>query len=115
VSVQVTSVVRASDRSFQVKWTETAYERGTEAGTSRWTAILTIVIKPPSDADTLRRNPLGVYVDAVDWSRELDPPTPPQPSATPAPAAPAAVSLPLGSPLDPNLAAPAQAASESHQ
>ena len=28
VSVQVTSVVRASDRSFQVKWTETAWERG---------------------------------------------------------------------------------------
>src|SRR3546814_11283366 len=35
VSVQVTSVVRASDRSFQVKWTETAYERGTDAGTER--------------------------------------------------------------------------------
>jgi len=115
VSVQVTSVVRASDRSFQVKWAETAYERGTQAGTSRWTAILTIVIKQPSDADTLRRNPLGVYVDAVDWSRELDPPTPTRPSATPAPTAPAAVSLPLGSPIDPNLAAPTQPASESHQ
>ncbi len=37
VSVQVTSVVRASDRSFQVKWTETAYERGSEAGSrQRW-------------------------------------------------------------------------------
>ena len=115
VSVQVTSVVRASDRSFQVKWTETAYERGTEAGTSHWTAILTIVIKPPSDADTLRRNPLGVYVDAVDWSRELDPPTSPRPPSPSVPAAPASVSLPLGSPLDPNLAAPAQPASESRQ
>ncbi|KAK0350993.1 hypothetical protein LTR94_026780, partial [Friedmanniomyces endolithicus] len=37
VSVQVTSVVRASDKSFQVKWTETAFERGSQAGTSRWT------------------------------------------------------------------------------
>src|SRR3546814_18437095 len=85
VSVQVTSVVRASDRSFQVKWTETAYERGTDAGTSRWTAILTIVIKPPNDADTLRRNTLGVYVAAVDWNRERHTPKPPQPSPTPAP------------------------------
>ncbi|RZF59047.1 conjugal transfer protein TrbF, partial [Sphingomonas populi] len=109
------SVVRASDRSFQVKWTETAYERGTEAGTSRWTAILTIVIKPPSDADTLRRNPLGVYVDAVDWSRELDPPTPPRRSAPPVPGAPAAANSAADTPLDPNLAAPAQPASESHQ
>jgi len=73
VMVQVTSVVRASDRSFQVKWVETAFERGTVAGTSRWTAILTIVTTPPTSADTLRRNPLGIYIDAIDWSRELEP------------------------------------------
>jgi len=113
VSVQVTSVVRASDRSFQVKWTETAYERGNETGTSRWTAILTVVLKPPGDADTLRRNPLGVYVDAVDWSRELDPPPPPKPSPAPTPAQAAPATVPLGSPLDPNLAAPAQPNPES--
>ncbi|MGL1742645.1 VirB8/TrbF family protein, partial [Vibrio parahaemolyticus] len=44
MSVQVTSVVRASDKSFQVKWVETAYERGSQAGTSHWTAILTVVM-----------------------------------------------------------------------
>ncbi|MDF0541173.1 conjugal transfer protein TrbF [Sphingobium sp. H39-3-25] len=100
VSVQVTSVVRASERSFQVKWTETAYERGSEAGSSHWTGILTIVTKPPVSADTLRRNPLGIYVDAIDWSRELEPSA----SAAPARAATPPGNLPLGSPLDPNLA-----------
>jgi type IV secretion system protein VirB5 len=103
VSVQVTSVVRASDRSFQVKWTESAYERGSLAGTSRWTAILTIVLKPPRSADTLRRNPLGLYVDAIDWSRELEAESPTA-ASPPALAAPSADSLPLGSPLDPGLA-----------
>ena len=72
VSVQVTSVVRASDRSFQVKWTETAWERGSLAGTTRWTAILAVALRPPKSADMLRRNPLGLYVDAIDWARELD-------------------------------------------
>ncbi|KEQ53256.1 conjugal transfer protein TrbF [Sphingobium chlorophenolicum] len=101
VSVQVTSVVRASDRSFQVKWTETAHERGSEAGSAHWTGILTIVTKPPVSADTLRRNPLGIYVDAIDWSRELE-----APATTAAPRMPSRPSnLPLGSPLDPNLAA----------
>lgn len=76
VSVQVTSVVRASDRSFQVKWTEAAYDRGSETGTSHWTGILTIVTRPPASADTLRQNPLGIYVDAIDWTRELDPTAP---------------------------------------
>jgi type IV secretion system protein VirB5 len=116
VSVQVTSVVRASDRSFQVKWTETAYERGSLAGTSRWTAILTVVVRPPSSAETLRKNPLGLYVDAIDWSRELDvpPPATPAPAASPtlSPTTAPPSSLPFGSPLDPNLAPPAQAATQ---
>ena len=99
VSVQVTSVIRASDRSFQVKWSETAYDRGSQAGTSHWTAILTVVLKPPATADVLRKNPLGLYVDAIDWSRELESPAPPRPAPPPSPAA----NLPLGSPLDPTL------------
>ncbi|MDB5706209.1 MAG: conjugal transfer protein TrbF [Sphingomonas bacterium] len=99
VSVQVTSIVRASDRSFQVKWAEAAYDRGSQAGTSHWTAILTVVLKPPTTADTLRKNPLGLYVDAIDWSRELESPAAPRPASPPPPAA----NLPLGSPLDPTL------------
>jgi hypothetical protein len=46
ISVEVTSVVRASDRSFQVKWTETAYDRGSLVGSTRWTAMLSIDLKP---------------------------------------------------------------------
>lgn len=108
VSVQVTSVVRASDTSFQVKWTESAYVRGSLSGTSHWTAILTVTLQPPKDAETLRKNPLGLYVDAIDWSRELEPPgVAPTKAATSSDAGqPASVDLPLGSPLDPNLATP---------
>jgi hypothetical protein len=39
--------------------------------TERWTAILTVVIDIPSDADRLRKNSLGVYVNAINWSKEL--------------------------------------------
>jgi type IV secretion system protein VirB5 len=90
VSVQVTSVVRASDRSFQVKWTETAYERASLDGTSHWTGILTLVTRVPTSADVLRRNPLGIYVDAIDWSRELEPApaSGAKPASAPSPTAP---------------------------
>lgn len=109
VSVQVTSVVRASDRSFQVKWTEAAYERGSVSGTSHWTGILTVIVKPPKSAETLRKNPLGLYVDAIAWSRELEAPTSavtdqPVAAAAPDQASPSASSIPSGSPLDPILA-----------
>ena len=106
VSVQITSVVRASDRSFQVKWIETAYERGSLAETSRWTAILSVQVKQPASADELRKNPLGLHIDGIDWSQELDTAEPKPAGRGPvAPSGPAAEpSLPLGSPLDPNLA-----------
>lgn len=102
VSVQVTSVVRASDSSFQVKWTEQAYERGSLSGTSRWTAMLTVKIKPPRSPDVLRKNPLGLYVDAIDWSRELETPAD---RAAPAATEPAPVPSPA-MPIDPGLASP---------
>lgn len=117
VSVQVTSVVRASDRSFQVKWIESAYERGSLASASRWTAILTVKLKPPRSADTLRKNPLGLYVDAIDWSRELEAPmaSARPPAAVAAPRAGLPTDVPLGSPIDPSLAGPSHPSSETVQ
>jgi type IV secretion system protein VirB5 len=72
ISVEVSSVIRASPDSFRVAWTERSYENGQLASTERWTAILTVVIETPRDAERLRKNPLGVYVNAIDWSKELD-------------------------------------------
>lgn len=71
VAVEVSSVIRASPGSFRVAWTERHYEKGQLSATERWTAILTIVIQPPRDAERLRANPLGIYVNAINWSREM--------------------------------------------
>ena len=71
VSVEVSSVIRASPDSFRVAWTEKRYENGQLSSTERWTAILTVVIQTPRTAEVLRANPLGIYVNAISWSREL--------------------------------------------
>ncbi|MDP3404808.1 MAG: conjugal transfer protein TrbF [Brevundimonas sp.] len=71
VAVDVSSVIRASDESFRVAWTERRYVDGQLAGTERWTAILTVVVQPPRSAEALRKNPLGVFVRALNWSKEL--------------------------------------------
>lgn len=70
VSVEVSSVIRASDDSFRIAWVERRYENGQLAATERWSAILTLVIQPPRDAERLRKNPLGIFVHAINWSRE---------------------------------------------
>jgi type IV secretion system protein TrbF len=71
IAVDISSVIRASPDSFRIAWTERHYENGQRSGTERWTAILTIVIQPPRTAERLRANPLGIYVNAISWSREM--------------------------------------------
>jgi len=71
VAVEVSSVIRASPDSFRVAWIERRYVDGALSATERWTAILTIAIQTPRDAERLRKNPLGVYVHALNWSKEL--------------------------------------------
>jgi type IV secretory pathway TrbF-like protein len=71
VAIEISSVIRASNESFRVAWTERRYENGSLAATERWTAILTVVIDSPHDAERLRKNPLGVFVHAINWSKEL--------------------------------------------
>jgi type IV secretion system protein TrbF len=71
VAIEISSVIRASDDSFRVAWTERRYENASLTATERWTAILTIVVDTPHDAERLRRNPLGVFVQAINWSKEL--------------------------------------------
>jgi type IV secretion system protein VirB5 len=71
IAVDVSSVIRASPDSFRIAWVQRTYQDGSLADTSRWSAILTVVVQPPRDADKLRANPLGIYVNAINWSKEL--------------------------------------------
>lgn len=71
VSAEISSVIRASNDSFRIAWIERRYENASLAATEHWTAILTIVIDTPHNAERLRKNPLGVFVNAINWSKEL--------------------------------------------
>ena len=71
IAVEVSSVIRASPSSFRLAWIERHYQDGSLAATERWSAILTVTVQPPRDADTLTKNPLGIYVNAINWSKEL--------------------------------------------
>ena len=72
VSVQITSVVRASDASFNVRWTEKRFINGALDRTERWNAVVSTVLQTPRTEQRLRKNPLGIYVNGLSWSRELD-------------------------------------------
>lgn len=72
VSVSVVSVIRASQNSFRVVWVESHYADDALTSTQRWSAILTITLRQPITATQLRNNPLGIYITALNWSKEFD-------------------------------------------
>ncbi|PZQ78092.1 MAG: conjugal transfer protein TrbF [Variovorax paradoxus] len=72
VTVQITSVTRASDTSFNVRWTEQRYVTGALDRTERWNAVVSIVQQTPRTEQRVRKNPLGIYVNGLSWARELD-------------------------------------------
>ena len=72
VTVQITSVTRASDTSFNVRWTETRFVNSVLDRTERWNAVISTVLQAPRTEQRLRKNPLGIYVNGLSWSRELE-------------------------------------------
>jgi type IV secretory pathway TrbF-like protein len=71
VAVEVLSVVRASPTSFQLRWRESTYNAGTLVHVERYTGVATVVIDPPSTPERLQKNPLGLYIHGLTWSRDL--------------------------------------------
>ncbi len=71
VAVEVTSVVRASNSSFQVRWLERTFEGGAFRDTRHLTGLFSLVITPPKTVEAVRKNPLGIYVHTFNWSQDV--------------------------------------------
>lgn len=71
-TVEVVSVVRVSNDTFQARWVERTFENSAFTNTGRFTALMTIVVEPPRDVSTLRKNPLGIFIHGLNWGQDLD-------------------------------------------
>jgi type IV secretion system protein VirB5 len=72
VTVDVSSVLPTSNRSYEVEWTETSRDHsGAVAGTQNWKGVFTIAVNPPTDEKLAHVNPLGIYVVDASWSKVM--------------------------------------------
>jgi type IV secretion system protein VirB5 len=72
VEVDVKAVFAASDKTYQVEWTETIRGlSGQLESEDHWKGSFTIAVSPPNDERLVRINPLGIYVTNVSWSKVL--------------------------------------------
>jgi type IV secretory pathway TrbF-like protein/sugar phosphate permease len=69
--VDIDSVTRVSPNSFTVRWKETTYEKPKLPWTEQYTGAITVVLKDSDVPETLRQNPLGLYIHGLNWSHDL--------------------------------------------
>ena len=72
VAIEVASVLPLAGDTWRVEWREVVRGRdGTVVSNRPWQAAITIALTPPRDEATILRNPMGIYVNAVNWSERL--------------------------------------------
>jgi type IV secretion system protein VirB5 len=61
-TVQIESILNITARSYQVDWIETVTDNTSSRKSARMRALVSVRLIPPTD-DTVKRNPLGIYVE----------------------------------------------------
>jgi len=68
-SVEFESVLRITGSSYQVDWIETSVAPGGSPVSRKMRGLLTIIlIAPDSSKDWIKTNPLGIFIDACEWT-----------------------------------------------
>lgn len=75
--VTVTSVLPVPDSpTWKLRWTEVEHpiQPGGVMRTSGWEGYVTVKLAPPTTAEAIQANPLGVYITAITWTEIADQP-----------------------------------------
>ena len=67
-SVEVESILKITGSSYQVDWLETTEEGRSSRKHARMRALVTVKLLPVTDA-TIKRNPLGIYIDNCEMTQ----------------------------------------------
>lgn len=72
VAVEVRSILRISEHTWQLQWEETPQSLEGRQGTARgWQAVATVELDPPDTTSGILTNPLGLYVIEISWTPTL--------------------------------------------
>ena len=68
-TVEFESTLRITGNSYQVDWLETSVEPGGFPVSRKMRGLLTImIIAPDATKDWIKTNPLGIFIDACEWT-----------------------------------------------
>jgi len=68
-AVEVQSVLRLSENTWQLQWVETIYDADQDDRRETWQAVASVALEPPTTNAEILDNPLGLYISALNWNR----------------------------------------------
>ena len=73
VFVKITRIMPLKDNAWQVEWRETVMDRktGQALKADNYKMIAYTTISPPTDEAAIIKNPLGIIISDLNWSKEI--------------------------------------------
>jgi type IV secretion system protein VirB5 len=72
VNVEITNLLPISGETWQIEWIETRRTRhGETIDVTRWRCSPTIAFQQPKDDADIMRNPIGLFIKEIAWSKQL--------------------------------------------
>ena len=66
-TVEIETIIRITESTYQVDWIETSIAHGGQPTNQRLRGLITIRLIPPTP-DIIRNNPLGIFIDAFEFT-----------------------------------------------
>jgi type IV secretion system protein TrbF len=71
VAVSINRTLKASDTSWDVRWTElTTDEHGQKLAEEVWSGLFTMTLRQPTTEAEVAASPLGIWIDDFSWTKQ---------------------------------------------
>jgi type IV secretion system protein VirB5 len=73
VFVEILRILPLKDKAYQVEWRETVMDRqtGQTNNTYNYKLVAYITLSPPDDEAAILKNPIGLIINDLNWSKEI--------------------------------------------
>ncbi len=73
VFVEIVRIMPLKDKAYQIEWRETVMDRktGQTKNVYNYKLIAYITLSPPSDEAAILKNPIGLVINDLNWSKEI--------------------------------------------
>ncbi len=73
VFVEIVRIMPLKDKAYQIEWRETVMDRktGQTKNVYNYKLIAYITLSPPADEAAILKNPIGLIINDLNWSKEI--------------------------------------------